>query len=489
MKLVPYLFLFAFTVSSAIAQTTPALAPFILKGRLTNFKGGELIFFFRDPAKGLKDHTIETVKADSLGNFYLKTKAITQPVLATLRKENVSIDIYAAPGYELTFEGDVSDFQKFMLNKKITGKGAEANQFLLGRDRADFSYMGKKGWYELKKDSLVDYVKQHEQRYDSLYNSVFSKKVADIWFAQFAKISKLNYQFLEKYYLLNLATYDTTFTATSSLAFLAESGVDKKFWDNLYAAGNMVSENYTTWFMGTYAEFLVRQAKRKDRNFGKGKDEDVLLLEQVAANFKGPIREVRLYSKLNGMISYSRSFESFVKLQKDLPNYIALLKDPKDQKKLTELAATKESELMAAQVGHPAPPFTASDSAGTKFQLSDFKGRVVYLDLWASWCGPCRAETPHLKELIKKFSGNQDVAFISVAVHDKPDKWREALIKDTPTGLQLYDGDGAVQRSYFASSIPKFVLINKKGEIVSFDAPAPSSGKVVEELLEKEVKN
>jgi hypothetical protein len=67
--------------------------------------------------------------------------------------------------------------------------------------------------------------------------------------------------------------------------------------------------------------------------------------------------------------------------------------------------------------------------------------------------------------------------------------WREALLKDKPTGLQLYDGDGSVQRAYFASSIPRFVLINKKGEIDSFDAPAPSSGKEIEGLLQKEVEN
>lgn len=485
-----HLFLvFTLTTSYAMAQSGSPMEPFILKGKLTNFTQGELIFFFRDPAKGYKDHTIETVKADSLGNFYLKTNAIKQPVLATLRKDNISVDIYAAPGYDLTLEGDVKDFEQFMLNKKITGKGAESNQYLLAKDVVDFRNREAVEWYDLKKDDLVDYVKRREQRFDSLYATVFTKKVNDRWFTEFARISKLNKLYLQKYFLLNQATFDTTYTSASALAFLTKNGFDKKFWASIYDPGNLVAENYTTWFMSTYADFLVRQARRKDATYGKGIEEDFLLLDQMAQNFKGAIREIRLFSKMKGMIMYSRSYESFVNLQKELPGYMALLKDKGNQEKLTVLASEKETELMTAQVGKPAPLFTASDSSGAKFQLSDFKGKVVYLDLWASWCGPCRAETPHLKELIKKFKENKDIAFISVAVHDKPDKWREALIKDTPTGLQLYDGDGAVQRSYFASSIPKFVLINKKGEIVSFDAPAPSSGKVVEEILQKETQN
>ena len=65
--------------------------------------------------------------------------------------------------------------------------------------------------------------------------------------------------------------------------------------------------------------------------------------------------------------------------------------------------------------------------------------------------------------------------------------WKEALIKDTPTWLQLFDRNGNVQNSYVANSIPKFILINKEGNIVSFDAPTPSSGEEIEKLLNQEI--
>jgi thiol-disulfide isomerase/thioredoxin len=197
----------------------------------------------------------------------------------------------------------------------------------------------------------------------------------------------------------------------------------------------------------------------------------------------------KLFTKMKNLITYCRSFEELVGYQNKMPKYIATLKSEADRSELKKMLAEKAGELMAAQVGKPAPSFTAADSTGLLHKLSDYSGKVIYLDLWASWCGPCRAETPHFKTLTEKYKNNGHIVFISVAVMDKPEKWRGALIKDNPSGLQLYDIDGSVQKAYFASSIPKYILINKKGEIVSFDAPAPSSSTAIETILDKEIRN
>lgn len=470
----------------SFAQKASVTEPFIIQGQLTNFSGNELMFFFRDPQKGLKDHTIETVKVDSTGKFYSKTYAITKPTMATLRKEELSVNVYAAPGYNLTLSGDVKDMLQFMLKKKISGIGAQSNQYLFAQDVAMYAYRDSVSWYEMKERDLLKFIKKDKRLRDSLYSQVFGdKKVHDKWSKDFAKLTRLDNEFLHAYYLLNLVTYDSTYDHVRAASFLA-ANTDKELWVNLYNPENLVSENYISWFMGTYPEYLRKQAIRKNPSY-KDDKQDIELIREMAAHYKGQIREIKLYTKMKGVITYCRSFEEMEGYKNKMPRYIALLKSSTDQAELTQSLIDKETELMRARIGKPAPLFEAADSTGMVHKLSDYQGKVVYLDLWASWCGPCRAEAPYFKELTKKYKGTSDIAFISVAVMDKPDKWRGALIKDQPSGLQLYDTDGLVQQRYFASSIPKFILINKKGEIVSFDAPPPSNRAALETLLDKEL--
>ena len=488
MRLSLSLFAVLLTCMIALAQKKPGKEPFIIQGQLTNLTEKELIFFFRDPEKGLKDHKIETVQADSTGRFYLETYAITRPTMATLRKGELSVNVYAAPGYSLTLKGDVKDMRQFMQHKQISGIGSETNQYLLAQDIAMYTSRDSVPWYEMKEKELLKFVKKDQRIRDSLYVQFFGRgKVNDKWLKDFAKLTRLDNQFLQTYYLLNLVTYDSTFNYNRSVSFLA-ANTDKRLWADLYNEENLVSENYISWFMGTYPEFLRRQAIRKNPAYVNEKD-DISLVKEMDANYKGAIREIKMFTKMKNLITYCRSFEELEGYKSKMPKYIALLKSGADRSELTKLLIGKETELMRAQIGKAAPLFTAADSTGVLYKLSDYNGKVVYLDLWASWCGPCRAEAPHFKKLMQKYKDNSDVVFISVAVMDKPDKWRGALVKDNPSGLQLYDSDGTVQAAYFASSIPKFILINKKGEIVSFDAPAPSSGSALETILDKEIKN
>ena len=133
----------------------------------------------------------------------------------------------------------------------------------------------------------------------------------------------------------------------------------------------------------------------------------------------------------------------------------------------------------------PAPGFTLPDSAGKKHTLSDFRGKVVFLDLWASWCGPCRFETPYLKRIAERYKKRDDMVFIGVAVADRPPAWRMALQQDRPGWLQLFDLYNDVLTDYEAKSVPRYVLINRAGEIVAFNAPSPSQGRKLIAILDK----
>jgi thiol-disulfide isomerase/thioredoxin len=257
---------------------------------------------------------------------------------------------------------------------------------------------------------------------------------------------------------------------------------------DLYNEKYLVADSYRGWLMGTYPEYLRTLAIRKNPAH-KNINYDTDIFQQIANNYKGKIRELKLYDKINKTIFYCRSFEELNLYKEMLPAYIALLHDKKDVEALTAALANMETTLMSAQIGQPAPVFTIADSTGVEYSLEQYKGKVIYLDLWASWCGPCRAEAVPFKKLVEKYKDNENVAFISIAVIDKVDKWKEALIADKPTWLQLFDKNDVVKKAYFANSIPKFILIDKKGNIVSFDAPMPSSGDEIEKLINRQLVN
>ena len=144
----------------------------------------------------------------------------------------------------------------------------------------------------------------------------------------------------------------------------------------------------------------------------------------------------------------------------------------------------------ALQPGQPAPGFALRDDSGKTVSLADFKGKVVYLDFWASWCAPCIAEAPAGVELKQKFAG-RDVVFLYISIDRNPDDWRKALAKHPLTGpasVHLLD-QAAYQesagKSYMADAIPSYWLIGRDGRIRLAHAPKPSEGTATVAAIEQ----
>lgn len=156
------------------------------------------------------------------------------------------------------------------------------------------------------------------------------------------------------------------------------------------------------------------------------------------------------------------------------------------QKTRAEAIGTK---LYDTRAGNVAADFTYPDVNGKEVSLSDFKGKVVLVDVWATWCGPCRGEIPHLKKLEEEMHGT-DVVFIGVSVDEAKDKqkWLDFIEKEELGGIQLLaSGWSKITKDYKIDGIPRFMVFDRKGNIVSIDAPRPSNPEL-KKLLEAELK-
>lgn len=128
--------------------------------------------------------------------------------------------------------------------------------------------------------------------------------------------------------------------------------------------------------------------------------------------------------------------------------------------------------------------FTLKDLQGTSVSLSDFKGKVVYLDFWATNCAPCVFEIPYAQKLKEKFK-EKDVVFLYVSMDHSLDKLKKFIASKSFDGIHLIDQKGFasdVADMYKINSIPHYFIIDKNGYLVNQDAPRPSTNP--EELIE-----
>lgn len=113
---------------------------------------------------------------------------------------------------------------------------------------------------------------------------------------------------------------------------------------------------------------------------------------------------------------------------------------------------------------NPAPDFTLKNNAGENVRLSEQRGKVVMLNFWASWCGPCRKEMPLLDDMYKRFN-KAGFELYGVNVEQNSGD-AEKLLKELNTGFPiLWDGDSKVSKLYQVNAMPTTIMIDKDGKI------------------------
>jgi thiol-disulfide isomerase/thioredoxin len=130
------------------------------------------------------------------------------------------------------------------------------------------------------------------------------------------------------------------------------------------------------------------------------------------------------------------------------------------------LTAVFASAALAASSTGPAPGFQLSGRGGKTIDLSQFKGQVVMINFWASWCGPCRQEMPLLEDIYKKY---KPMGFTMLAVNVEPDSkaadaWLGKLAKPVTFPI-AYDVDSKVSKLYKVETMPSTVIVDRKGNV------------------------
>ncbi|WEA02340.1 TlpA family protein disulfide reductase [Mucilaginibacter sp. SJ] len=476
-KIILFLLSFYF-ISRGVAQNP--VQPLIIQGKLSNSAEKMLKIFFEDANGKL---LMDTIRLNDSGEFYLKTYKIAKPQRTSIQQNNTQINrIYVAPGYDLHITGDAIDYVNLSKTKKITGIGAETNQYRVKLDSTLVARNDKTAWYELKTDELIQFLKKSKALEDSLLNVVFNTPAKqDHYFNTFKKMIDLDNQSLNFYMLLQ--HLDLNKYNAAQMRELISKNTPSAFSKGISHDEYLVSEDYKSWVLPLYYAYELRLDLLRDSASVK---QPGYTLGKIKQLFTGKVRDYYLNRYVEKRIGSAKSLEQLNIAQKEMRVFIDAINNPALKNNIAGNFTEKKLQLMQVQIGKPAPAFTLPSDRGKVFNLADFKGKVIYIDLWASWCGPCRQEMPAYKKLSYKFKTNQQVAFVSIAVHDGEKEWRNALKEEKPDWLQLYDKDGTVAQSYIAYAIPKYILIDKEGKMLSFDAPGPGSAQA-EQLINEAI--
>lgn len=184
------------------------------------------------------------------------------------------------------------------------------------------------------------------------------------------------------------------------------------------------------------------------------------------------IKSIFIYNELS---EYTRQFRlndqvNFEDEKKQF-NLIAFqLKNEIQREKLIQNFANLQFTMMGAEM----PPVQFIDLNGNKVSLQNFKGKNVYIDMWASWCIPCIAEVPHLKKLEADYK-DKNIVFLSISTDEDKIAWKNKVKELNLHGNQLEIGDSGYEKMMNIQGIPHFILYGADGKLLNYKAPRPST--------------
>ena len=191
-------------------------------------------------------------------------------------------------------------------------------------------------------------------------------------------------------------------------------------------------------------------AKHKDDLFSRAHEEFSAAISR-SSNFSAALfADGRALSYLKQDDAAKSRFEQFVQL-----------KSADDTDRTRAMRYISQPELARARM---APPFAVTTSNGEKLALDDLQGKVVLVDFWATWCGPCQAAVPAIKKIANKFQGEPFVV-LSVSLDSDEQKWKEFVAKHEMTWPQYFDGGfgGTMAKSFGVQAIPHTFTIDADG--------------------------
>lgn len=294
------------------------------------------------------------------------------------------------------------------------------------------------------------------------------------------------------YYYLSLFEFSTIKSASSNIPKATEIPkvlIEGLTWERM----NMASELDSRFFREMLLQYVTYKALEQ-YDFMKFPDRQTTIQEAfnlARAELKGQslqfyLTKTMLQEAMNVQPSLLRQMNEFLAETKGAEVYVEMVNDS-----LNERLQAKDDEVevvLNENADHTEIDVEVMGLNGKTFKLSDLRGKVVYLDIWASWCGPCRKQFPHAKELKAQLSKKElkNIEFLYISIDNTETVWKLAIEElgiEGTHGLSQGGWGSEVTSKFGVSSIPRYLIFDKNGKVVDPNAPRPSDPRLIDILI------
>lgn len=441
-----------------------------IKGTITNQLSEEVEFSYISYDGNwlnFKQHQI-TEQLDEQGMFIVTLPLSNAYTQLYIQNGNEATEIYASPGDKIIMTVDAADFDNSLKYEGVGMKATVANfmaKHVLEMGMTQSFHRECQKLMAIEPDYYVDSLNKRIQKEINFLidNSAgLPQSFIKFWDAlyEYTKYDNmLTYPYMHE--IVKAQSYDVGETPIENYAVVKQ--VPEKFDDR-----NIGVSSYRSYISSYYSQQLSAQ---------KASDNDKML---ELSHQKMPAS-----SEEYVFAHYIQSHVKGSSLQQS-ENYLTIFTSRYPGSSYTKTLQGLIEKKRKLSIGSPAIDFTVSDAEGKKIKLSELKGKVVYLDFWASWCGPCKAQFPHVSKIKEHFAG-KDVVFVYVSIDEDVDAYEKAMEKYHLTGLHTREDGGwksKTAQEYGVQGIPAYFLIDREGNFASENTPRPSQGEALIKAIE-----